>query len=134
MKENIINAIFSFFGGLVGFLFGEINEIFYILIALIVIDFITGLIKAGFQKKLNSEVCFKGIIKKVFILVIVSLGHLLDMAIGQSICGNVVMFFYIANESISIIENAGIIGLPIPKKIKDILEQLKEKEDADESE
>lgn len=125
MKANIINIIFAFVGGVLSFAYGEISEAFLALILLSIIDFISGITVAYFDKTIDSRVCAKGIAKKVFIYAIIAVAHMIDIACNLNACMNVATFFYIANEGISIIENAGKMGLPIPEKIINVLEQLK---------
>lgn len=97
-----------------------------ILLAFVIIDYATGVIAAGVEGKLNSNIGFKGILKKVMIFVIVAVAHLVDSAIGQNhIFRDAVIFFYLANELLSILENAGRTGLPIPDKLKSAVEILK---------
>ncbi len=117
--------------GAIGFLFGELNGLIYALIAFMVLDYITGLAVAWLRRELSSAVGFAGIAKKVFILILVAVGHIIDAnMLGEgSICRSAVVGFYLANEGLSIIENAGNIGLPLPKKLVDVLKQLKSKEE-----
>ncbi len=117
--------------GAIGFLFGELNGLIYALIAFMVLDYITGLAVAWLRRELSSAVGFAGIAKKVFILVLVAVGHIIDAnVLGEgAICRSAVIGFYLANEGLSIIENAGNIGLPLPKKLVDVLKQLKSKEE-----
>lgn len=112
-----------FLGGLDGFL--------YALLMFVVIDYATGLMAAFVQKKVSSEVGFKGICKKVAIFCLVGIGHVLDTQVIQngSVLRTAVIFFYLSNEGISIIENVALIGLPVPKKLKEVLEQLHEEAD-----
>ena len=111
-----------FLGGLDGFL--------YALIMFVAIDYLTGLMAAYVQKKISSEVGFRGICRKVAIFCLVGVGHVLDTQVIQngSVLRTAVIFFYLSNEGISIIENIAIIGLPVPKKLKDVLEQLRDDE------
>lgn len=129
--EKILKITSGTLCSLFGFLFGTANGLFYALIAFIVLDYISGVMAAWVKKELSSEIGAKGIVKKVFILVIVAVGNLLDVyVIGDgNICRSAVIGFYIANEAISILENAANIGLPLPKKLIDVLKQLKSKED-----
>lgn len=119
-------------GSFTCYLFGGWSAVLGILLAFVVLDYFTGLIAATIQQKLSSAVGAKGIAKKVCIFLMVAVGHLVDMALGLS--GSVIMnftiFFYLANELLSIIENVGIIGLPIPDPIKNavILLEGKSKE------
>lgn len=128
MKNYAIQTVSGCIGAVTAFMFGEISIAFSSLIALICIDFITGLMHAYLECSLNSKTCAKGIVKKVYILALVAVGHLVDNVTGAGVCMNVVTFFYIANEAMSVIENAGRIGLPIPEKFITVLEQLNGKE------
>lgn len=123
-----LQSIAAVMGGILTFIFGELTPAFAVLIALIVIDFCTGLLHAFIEQKLNSKTCARGIVKKIFILALVAVAHLIDISLGKAVCMGVVEFFYIANESMSIIENAGRAGLPVPKKLTEVLEQLNGKE------
>jgi len=98
----------------------------YALLAFVVIDYITGLMCAVLDKKLSSEVGFRGIFKKVLIFSLVAIGHIIDKSVigDGSVIRTAVIFFYLSNEGVSILENAAHIGLPVPQKLKDILEQL----------
>ena len=107
------------------------------MIAFVVIDYITGVMCAVADKKLSSAVGFKGICRKVLIFALVGGGHILDTKVigAGSVLRTAVIFFYLSNEGISLLENAAHLGLPVPKKLKDVLEQLhkrSEKEDEDE--
>lgn len=129
--DKIINIISASICGVCGFLWGQADGLLYALIAFMTIDYITGVIVACLGHRLSSEVGFKGIAKKVLILLLVAVGHLLDAHIlgGGAVCRSAVIGFYIANEGISILENCGAIGIPLPKKLLDVLKQLKDKED-----
>ena len=136
MKEfwNVIQLIFTAIGGWLGWFLGGCDGLLYALIAFVVIDYITGIMCAVADKKLSSAVGFKGICKKVLIFALVGGGHILDVyVIGTgSVLRTAVIFFYLSNEGVSLIENAAYLGLPVPKKLKDVLEQLhkrSEKED-----
>ena len=126
-----IQAIFTALGGWLGWFLGGCDGLIYALIAFVVIDYITGLMCAVVNKQLSSEVGFRGIFRKVLIFMLVSVGNIIDQQLigGGSVLRTAVIFFYLSNEGISIIENAGNLGLPVPHKLKDILAQLKEKED-----
>jgi toxin secretion/phage lysis holin len=113
-----------------GFLFGEMNGIMVTLIVLIVLDYITGVLAAAVEHKLSSEIGAKGIAKKVFMLLIVAVANIVDINVigGDShTLKSVAEIFYIANEAISLLENAGRLGVPLPKKLIDVLAQLKNK-------
>ncbi len=98
------------------------------------VDYITGVMCAIADKKLSSEVGFKGICKKVLIFILVGIANILDVyVIGTgSILRTAVIFFYISNEGLSLLENAGHLGLPIPTKLKEVLEQLHDRSEKDE--
>lgn len=111
-----------------GFLFGQLDGLLKALIVFMVLDYATGIIVAVKRKTLSSEVGFKGIAKKIMIMALVIVGHVLDAHVigGGAVCRSAVIGFYIANEGISILENAAIIGLPLPKKLVDVLIQLRQ--------
>ena len=128
MKEfwNTIQFVFAGIGGWLGYFLGGCDGLLYALIAFVVVDYITGVMCAIADHSLSSEVGFKGICRKVLIFLLVGIANILDMqVIGTgSVLRTAVVFFYISNEGISLIENAGHLGLPIPQKMKDVLEQL----------
>ena len=126
--QIIIDSIAGTVGAVLGFMYGEVSGLFWALIAFMALDYITGVIVAIIEKRLSSEVGFRGLAKKFLILVFVAVGHIADTYIlgGTPAAMSAVMLFYIANEGISIIENAGNLGLPVPKKLKDIMAQLKQ--------
>ena len=94
----------------------------------VICDYISGIIRAGFERKLSSKIGFKGILKKIMIFIIVGIANICDKNLikNQSMIRSSIIFFYIANEGLSILENALAIDLPIPKKLKILLEQFKE--------
>lgn len=114
---------------LAALLWGSMDGLMVALLIAMGLDFVTGLIVGGTKKKLNSEVCFKGIAKKMLILIMVALGNILDAYLfggGNAVCRSAVIGFYVANEGLSILENAGKLGLPLPPKLRRMLEQLKD--------
>lgn len=131
MENNIIKTAFAMVGGLCGIFWGELDGVMLALLSFIAIDYITGIMVAVATKTLNSSVGFKGIAKKIFILLLVMIANILDTHImgGSGVVRGVVIAFYLANEGISILENAGKLGVPYPEKLKEVLEQLKESED-----
>ena len=136
MKEfwTTIQVVIAVIGGWLGWFLGGYDGLLYALLAFVVIDYITGIMCAVVDKKLSSSVGFKGIFKKVLIFAVVGIGHILDTQIigTGSVLRTAVIFFYLSNEGVSLIENAGHLGLPIPEKLKNVLEQLhnrSEKED-----
>ncbi len=132
--QIIIDSIAGAVGAVLGFMYGEVTGLFWALIAFMATDYITGVVVAAINKQLSSEVGFRGLAKKLMILVFVSLGHIADMYVlgGTPVAMSAVMLFYIANEGLSIIENAGNLGLPVPKKLKDIMAQLKKESESEE--
>lgn len=128
MKEfwNTIQLIFTSIGGWLGYFLGGWDGLLYALIAFVVIDYLTGVMCAINDKTLSSEVGFKGICRKVLIFLLVGIAHILDVnVIGSgSVLRTAVIFFYISNEGVSLLENAAHLGLPVPEKIKVVLEQL----------
>lgn len=136
MKEfwTTIQVVFAGIGGWLGWFLGGCDGLLYALLAFVVIDYITGIMCAVVDKKLSSEVGFKGIFKKVLIFALVGTGHILDTRVigSGSVVRTAVIFFYLSNEGVSLLENAAYLGLPIPQKLKSVLEQLhdrSEKED-----
>lgn len=133
--DTIIKTVSGVISAVIGFLFGEITGLFIAIIALMALDYITGVLCGIAAKKLSSETGFKGLVKKLMILVIIAVAHLVDYYIigtGSALMTAVILFFA-ANEGISILENAAMLGLPIPKKLRDILEQLKESDNNDDN-
>lgn len=128
--NNAVKSILAAICAMFGFVFGDLNGLMIALIALIVLDYISGVLAAVVEKKLSSEVGAKGIAKKIFMLLIVAVANIVDInVIGEGhVLKSVTVVFYIANECISLIENAGRLGVPVPKKLLDVLEQLKNKE------
>ena len=136
MKEfwNAIQMVFAAIGGWLGYFLGGCDGLLYALIAFAVIDYITGVMCAVADKKLSSAVGFKGICRKVLIFLLVGIANVLDVQVigSGSVLRTAVIFFYISNEGVSLLENAAHLGLPIPQKLKSVLEQLhdrSEKED-----
>lgn len=121
-----IQIAFTAFGGFLGWFLGGIDGFLYALIAFTVIDYITGVMCAITDKKLSSSVGFKGICRKVLIFTLVGIGNIVDIyVLGQGgVLRTAVIFFYLSNEGVSILENSAHLGLPIPEKLKEVLEQL----------
>ena len=129
MKDKI-QIIFTAIGGYLGYILGGLDGFLYALIIFVVIDYITGLMAAIVERKLSSEIGFRGIFKKVLIFLLVAVGNIIDnnlIGTGGAV-RTAVIFFYISNEGISIIENSTRIGLPVPERLKDVLEQIHNKE------
>lgn len=132
--QIIIDSIAGAVGAVLGFMYGEVTGLFWALIAFMALDYITGVVVAIIEKRLSSEVGFRGLAKKFLILVFVAVGHIADTYIlgGTPAAMSAVMLFYIANEGISIIENAAALGLPVPKKLTSIMEQIRNKSEREE--
>ena len=128
--ETNIQIGITAIGGCLGWLLGGLDGFIYALIAFVVIDYVTGLMVAVLEKKVSSEVGFRGIFKKVLILAMVGIGNIIDVQLikNGSAIRTAVIFFYLSNEGISIIENSSKIGLPIPQKLTSVLEQLNKEE------
>jgi len=128
MKEfwTTIQVIFTGVGGWLGYFLGGCDGLLYALVLFVVVDYITGVMCAAADHKLSSEVGFKGICRKVLIFLLVGIGHVLDAQIigTGSVLRTAVIFFYLSNEGVSLLENAGHLGLPIPEKLKVVLAQL----------
>lgn len=114
-------------GGFLGWFLGGVDGFLYALVAFIATDYITGVMCAIVERVLSSEIGYRGIFKKVLIFALVGIAHIIDQNIigDGSVIRTAVIFFYLSNEGISIIENATRLGLPIPEKLRDVLEQLK---------
>ena len=138
MKEfwTTIQVIFTGVGGWLGYFLGGCDGLLYALVLFVVVDYITGVMCAAADHKLSSEVGFKGICRKVLIFLLVGIGHVLDVQIigTGSVLRTAVIFFYLSNEGVSLLENAGHLGLPIPEKLKVVLEQLHDRAEKDSDE
>ena len=136
MKQiwNTIQIAFSAFGGFLGWFLGGADGFLYALIAFVVTDYITGLMCAFADRNLSSEIGFKGICRKVLIFILVGIANILDVqVIGTgSVLRTAIIFFYISNEGVSLLENAAHLGLPVPEKLKVVLKQLHDKSDKEE--
>lgn len=133
MEDNTMKQIwsgiqiaFTAFGGFLGWFLGGVDGFLYALIAFTVIDYITGVMCAITDKNLSSSIGFKGICRKVLIFTLVGIGNIVDVyVLGQGgVLRTAVIFFYLSNEGVSILENSAHLGLPIPEKLKEVLEQL----------
>ncbi len=128
MKEfwNMIQVVFTMTGGWLGYFLGGCDGLLFALMAFLVIDYVTGVMCAINDRGLSSEVGFRGICKKVLIFLLVGIANILDVHIigTGSVLRTAVIFFYISNEGVSLLENAAHLGLPVPEKIKAVLEQL----------
>ena len=125
-SANIIKIIWGGIIAVLNYLFGGFDMVLRVLLVLIVIDYITGVISAIYNKNLSSAIGFNGLLKKVGILAIVAVGHMVSIGLNIAEIRSLVIGFYIANEGISILENTGRMGVPLPQKLIDVLAQLKE--------
>ena len=136
MKEfwNTIQLVFAAVGGWLGYFLGGCDGLLYALIAFVAIDYITGVMCAIFDKTLSSEVGFKGICRKVLIFLLVGIGNIIDVQVlgSPGVLRTAVIFFYLSNEGVSLLENAAHLGLPVPDAIKTVLEQLHDRSDGKE--
>ncbi|WP_374049097.1 holin family protein [Neobacillus sp. OS1-32] len=125
-----VQSAMAAMGGWLGWFLGGFDGFLYALITFVVVDYITGIMVAIIDRKLSSVIGARGIFKKILIFILVGIAHIIDSRlIGDgSVIRTAVIFFYLSNEGISIIENASRIGLPIPQKLKDVLAQLNGKE------
>lgn len=133
MKDVIhtIQIIFAAIGAYIGCFLGGFDGLLYALVAFVVLDYITGLMVAVLEKKLSSSIGFKGIFKKVLIFLFVGIGHIVDFYILEkgSAVRTAVIFFYLSNEGLSIVENAAKIGLPVPESLKKVFTELNKEDD-----
>jgi toxin secretion/phage lysis holin len=133
MKDFIhtLQLIFTAIGGYIGWFLGGFDGLIYALVAFVVIDYITGVMVAVLEKKLSSNIGFKGIFKKVLIFTFVGIGHIIDFHIikNGSAVRTAVIFFYLSNEGLSIVENATRIGLPVPEQLKAVFKELRKEDE-----
>ena len=138
MKEfwNLCELLFTAVGGWLGYFLGGCDGLLIALVVFAVADYITGVMCAVSDKKLSSAVGFKGICRKVIIFMLVGIAHMIDVNIiaTGSVLRTAVIFFYLSNEGVSLLENAGHLGLPIPEKLKAVLEQLHDRAEKTDSE
>lgn len=137
MKEfwNLIQFVFTAVGGWLGYFLGGCDGLLIALVVFVAVDYLTGVMCAISDKKLSSEVGFQGICRKVLIFLLVGIAHILDaQVIGTgSVLRTAVIFFYLSNEGVSLLENAAHLGLPVPEKIKTVLEQLHDRAEKEEN-
>lgn len=130
MKDfwNGIQLIFTLMGGWLGYFLGGSDGLIVALIIFVVMDYVSGVMCAISDKTLSSEVGFKGICRKALIFILVGIANILDAQIIKtgSVLRTAIIFFYLSNEGVSLLENASYLGLPVPEKLKDVLQQLNE--------
>ena len=125
-----IQAAITVIGGWLGYFLGGLDGLMIALVIFVVLDYVTGIMCAIADKKLSSSVGFKGICRKVLIFLLVGVAHIVDLHVvgSGSVLRGAVVFFYLSNEGVSMLENAAHLGLPVPEKLKVILEQLHDRE------
>lgn len=131
--ENVIKYISAVFGAVISFAFGGWSTLLSILLAFVVIDYVSGFVAAGIEGKLNSSNGMRGIAKKVAVFFVVAVAHMMDVALGYDghILRDATIFFFLANEALSILENAGRIGVPVPGALKKAIDILNEKSEGE---
>lgn len=123
---NWISIVFSFIGGFFSYWLGGWDVLMKTIVFLAVVDYITGLIRAVYLKELSSEIGFKGLLKKIVMFIVIAVAFVIQQMIGGTVpLREIVIMFYIANEAISLLENAAIF-VPIPDKLRDVLLQLRD--------
>lgn len=136
MKEfwNVIQLVFAAIGGWLGWFLGGCDGLLFALIAFVAVDYITGVMCAIVDKNLSSAVGFKGICRKVLIFLLVGITHILDAQVigAGSVLRTAIIFFYLSNEGVSLLENAAHLGLPVPEKLKDVLQQIHDRAESKE--
>ena len=125
-----IQAVITVIGGWLGYFLGGLDGLMIALVIFVVLDYVTGIMCAIADKKLSSSVGFKGICRKVLIFLLVGVAHIVDLHVvgSGSVLRGAVVCFYLSNEGVSMLENAAHLGLPVPEKLKVILEQLHDRE------
>ena len=126
---NGVKFVFAGIGGWLGWFLGGCDGLIYALLVFVAADYVTGVMCAVLDRKLSSEAGFKGLFKKVLIFALVGVGHIIDENVLGSGCvmRTAITFFYLSNEGISLVENAAHLGLPVPAKLKAVLETLHER-------
>lgn len=127
-KKEVFSTAIAGGGTFLTWLFGAWDTALAVLIAFMVLDYVTGLLRGAINKELSSDVGFKGLARKMVILIVLIVAVALDRLsnTGTWVFRTLICYFYIANEGISILENSASLGLPVPDKLKDMLIQLKE--------
>ena len=133
MKQfwSICQLAFTVTGGWLGYFLGGCDGLLFTLLVFVTADYLTGIMCAIVDKKLSSEVGFRGIMRKVIIFLLVGIAQMVDLNVirSGSVLRTAVIFFYLSNEGVSVMENAAHLGLPVPEKLKEVLEQLHDRED-----
>lgn len=131
--DKVFRSVCAALGAVGGFMFGQLNGLFYAVVAMMAIDYVTGVMLAAVNGRLSSRTGFRGIVRKLFMIMLMAVGHIIDAQVigtGAALMSAVELFF-VANEGISVLENAAALGLPIPRKLRAVLEQLRDKDKGD---
>ncbi len=130
---SVFKSVNGLLGGFIGWFWGGLDGFLYTLIAFVTADYLTGVMCAIVDRKLSSNIGFRGIFRKVLIFILVGIGHIIDSQLlnNGGVLRTVIIFFYLSNEGISVLENAATLGLPIPPRIKEVLNQLSKKGNAE---
>ncbi len=124
---NWISIVMAFVGGILSYSFGKWDLLLSTIVALVVLDYITGIIKACYMKQLSSEIGFKGILKKIMVFIVIATANIIQNLMGGTIpLREIVIMFFICNEALSLVENAAVL-IPIPDKLKEVLLQIRDK-------
>lgn len=130
MKDVVstLQIVFAALGGYIGWFLGGLDGLLYALLAFVILDYITGVMLATIEKSLSSDIGFRGIFRKLLIISLVGIGHIIDCYVIEKggAVRTAVIFFYLSNEGLSILENSTRLGLPVPEKLKSIFLELKE--------
>lgn len=130
MKDVVstLQIVFAALGGYIGWFLGGLDGLLYALLAFVILDYITGVMLAAIEKRLSSDIGFRGIFRKLLIIALVGIGHIIDCYVIEKggAVRTAVIFFYLSNEGLSILENSTRLGLPVPEKLKSIFLELKE--------
>jgi toxin secretion/phage lysis holin len=127
MKQVAANSSFAFVGSAIGYFFGEWSQLLMLFFFVIIMDYITGVMAAIIERNVSSAIGFKGLIKKFAMILVIALAYQLDKFTGQNVIMTGAIFFFIANELVSITENYGRIGLPLPPQVKNVIKILRDK-------
>ena len=124
---NFVSVIGGIVGGALTALLGGWDQLIVALIILMILDYLTGVLQSIYNKELSSKIGFKGLLKKVLILCVVAVSVVIEKDLGVQAIREVVIMFFACNEGISVLENATKMGIPLPKKLQDVLLQIKDK-------
>lgn len=129
-----IQGAITVIGGWLGYFLGGLDGLMIALVVFVILDYVTGIMCAITDRKLSSAVGFRGICRKVLIFLLVGIGNVIDVQVlgHPGVLRTAIIFFYLSNEGLSLTENAAHLGLPVPEKLKEVLEQLHDRHDEEE--